>query len=117
MMSLAASLTLFAFIAVGGAAHQYRAVWSDAVIYYQDGHREEVRVKNRADYFCPAYCRVAHQHLVHDIRWSCADRVGCSHFTVLHVITHGNAPIVSNRLPAKGGGDPQTGSWTASRTP
>ena len=124
MMSLAASLTLFAFIAVGGVAHQHQAMRSEAVIYYQDGHNEKVRVLNSGQYFCPSYCRVDHQHLVHDIRSSCADRVECDHFTVLHVIIDEFMPNVSKKLPAKGDSDPlptaavrKSATWAGSRTP
>lgn len=68
MISFAAGLILFASITVGSVAYQYRGMRSEAAIYYQDGHKEKVRVSNSGQYFCPSYCRVDHQHLVHDIR-------------------------------------------------
>ncbi len=65
-------------------------------MHFLDSHIEQVRVINYGDAFCPPNCKVQHRHLVHDIRWSCADAAACEHITVLHVIYHGEA----NRLAA-----------------
>ncbi|UCH10676.1 MAG: hypothetical protein JSU61_01935 [Fidelibacterota bacterium] len=86
MLNLVTSLALFVALTVGGISYQVRIALSHAVIYYQDGHTEQVRVVNYGDFFCPAHCRVQHRHRVHDIRWTCPDADSCSHFTVLHVL-------------------------------
>ena len=89
-------LVLFAALTAGGVSYRSSSIRSSAVIYFPDGHIEQVRVVNHGDAFCPPNCKVLHRHWVHDIRWSCADAAACEHFTVLHVVHRGE----ENRLAA-----------------
>jgi hypothetical protein len=86
MMNLVTGLALFAALTVGGISYQYRLALSNAVIYYQDGQIEQVRVVNSGSFFCPEHCQVQHRHRVHDIRWICPEGDSCSHFAVIHVL-------------------------------
>ena len=95
-MHWAVKLVLFAVMTAGGVNYRSSIIRSSAVIHFPDRHIEQVRVVNYGDAFCPPNCEVQHRHLVHDIRWSCADAADCEHFTVLHVIYHGE----ENRLAA-----------------
>ena len=95
MISLAASLALFASITMGSMAYQRQALRSQALITYRDGRTEQVSVRNSGEYFCPVNCQVHHRHRVHDLRWTCRDQDGCDHFTVFHVIMYGNNSSVS----------------------
>jgi len=89
-------LVLFAALTAGGFSYRYSIIRSSAVIHFPDRHIEHVRVVNQGDAFCPPNCKVQHRHLVHDMRWSCADAAACEHFTVLHVLYRGE----ENRLAA-----------------
>ncbi len=82
-------LVLFAVLTASGVNYRSNIIHSHAVIYFPDRPIEQVRVVNHGDAFCPPNCKVQHRHLVHDIRWSCADAAACEHFTVLHVIYRG----------------------------
>ncbi|MCH7498242.1 MAG: hypothetical protein IH971_10375 [Candidatus Marinimicrobia bacterium] len=95
-MHWAVKLVLFAVLTAGGVNYRSSIIRSSAVIYFPDRHSEQVRVVNYGDAFCPPTCKVPHRHLVHDIRWSCADAADCEHFTVLHVVYRGE----ENRLAA-----------------
>ncbi len=90
------NLVLFAALTVGGVSYRSSMIRSSAIITFPNGRIEQVRVVNYGDAFCPPYCKVQHRHLVHDIRWSCADAAACEHFTVLHVVYRGE----ENRLAA-----------------
>ncbi len=95
-MHWALNLVLFAALTAGGVGYRSSVMRSNAVIYFPDGHIEQVYVANHGDAFCPPNCKVQHRHRVHDIRWSCADAATCEHFTVLHVVYRGE----ENRLAA-----------------
>lgn len=88
-MSCVASILIFVAIVASGSAYQVSIQRLNAVIYFQDGHIELVRVVNQSGHYCPVDCAVHHRHRVHDVRWECAEAEGCEHFTVLHVIYDG----------------------------
>ena len=86
MWTLPGILMLFSALVAGGSALHIREQASQATILAAAGHEVLVTVKHSGDYFCPAYCRVDHRHIVHDIRWQCTQGAGCDHFRVLHVV-------------------------------
>ncbi len=88
-MNLAAGLAFLVATLIGGLAYQYSDARSNAVIYFHDGHVEQVEVTDHGTDFCPASCKVAHRHQVHDIRWDCSNANRCTHYTVFHVIQYG----------------------------
>jgi hypothetical protein len=88
-MSCAASILLFVAIVASGSTYRMSIQRFNAVIYFQDGQIELVRVVNQSGHYCPAECAVQHRHRVHDVRWECTDSEDCEHFTVLHVIYDG----------------------------
>ena len=95
-MHWALHLVLIAALTAGGVGYRSSIIRSHAVIYFADGHSEQVHVVNHGDAFCPPHCKIQHRHRVHDVRWSCADSAACAHFTVLHAVYRGD----ENRLAA-----------------